>query len=195
MEDAKVTQSIAFGEIAPQQLRDGFLPLEATASSGLPVFFVSGDTSIAVVEGDAVRFLKAGATTITACQPGNERYYEAPQVTRQLLIRDWNPNKKTQTVQFELPNEWRLSKDGTIVSLSATASSGLPVTYTLSATSYGFLSANGRYLYLYHAGEGGVAAEAYNAHISVTASQPGDEEYNPADNVTEVIHVIGDVFH
>jgi hypothetical protein len=195
-DDAKQMQTIEFGEIPPQQLRDGFLQLQAKASSGLPVSYESLDSAIAVIENDTVQFLQTGIVDIIAFQDGNERFYEAPQITQRLIIRDWDPNKKTQTISFDLPDEWRLSQNGTAVALKATASSGLPVSFVLSSKEYGFLSTSGNYLYLYHAGENGISPDvAYNIRIFITASQGGNDEYNPADNVTETIHVIGDVFH
>jgi hypothetical protein len=193
--DGKQTQAIDFGEIAPQQLQDGFLLLRATASSGLPVFFESQDSSIVVINGNKAEFLQTGLANITACQPGNEQFYEAPQIKRQLRIRDWDPSKKTQEISFDLPAEWKLSRDYQIVPLEASASSGLPVNFTLSSTKYGHILSSNK-LYLYHAGEGGTRYDiAYDVNITVTASQAGNEEYNPADNVANTIHVIGDVFH
>ncbi|MDR1524005.1 MAG: hypothetical protein LBS79_01955 [Tannerella sp.] len=195
--DGKQMQTIDFGELAPQQLRDGFLLLQATASSELPVAFTSWDTTIAVIENDRALFRQTGAVNIIAYQPGNDLFHEAPHIARQLIIRDWDPDKKTQTIDFELPGEWKLSRDGTAVKLSATASSGLPVSYVLTSITYGFISDRPPfYLYLYHAGENGVSGEnAYNAQLSVIASQIGNDEYNPADNVRRTIRVIGDVFH
>jgi hypothetical protein len=198
--DEKQTQSVDFGDIPPQQLRDGFLELRATASSGLPVYYASWDTAIADIDGNKALFRQAGAVDIIACQPGNEHFYEAPNVTQRLLIRDWDASKKTQEIiSFDLPAEWQLSRDGTIVALKAEASSGLPVSFALSTSKYGFLSSRTPYLYLYHAGEGGqLTGEErlfYDAKIAVVASQVGNDEYNPADNVEKVIHVIGDVKH
>jgi hypothetical protein len=121
-------------------------------------------------------------------------------MARQLLIHDWDPNKKIQEISFELPAEWKLSKDYQRVELNAAASSGLPVSYSLSTDMYGrILAGSGSrpaYLYLYHAGEGGAPGDKiYEVNIVVTASQSGNDEYNPADNVERTIHVIGDVFH
>ncbi|MDR0547134.1 MAG: hypothetical protein LBG77_06080 [Dysgonamonadaceae bacterium] len=194
--DVKREQTINFGEIAPQQLRDGYLQLHATASSGLPVSFASWDESIALIEGDKVRFLQAGSVNITAYQAGNDLFYEAPEIQQRLLIRDWDMNKKIQTIDFELPSEWKISRDGQQVKLKAVSSSGLPVAYTLESTQYGRLLQSSNTLYLYHAGEGGTQNDkAYDVQISVVASQGGNDEYNPADNVTQTMRVTGDVFH
>lgn len=194
----KQAQYIEFEEIAPQQLRDGFVQLQATASSGLPVAFVCWDTTIAVITDEKAHFRKPGIVGITAIQPGNDQFYEAPSIKRQLNIRDWDPNKENQTItNFELPTDWILSRDGILVPLKATASSGLPVSYVLSATRYGFIPDNPPYyLYLYHAGENGIPNYVvYTAQISVVASQSGNDKYNPADNVTKTMRVTGDVNH
>jgi hypothetical protein len=192
----KQKQMIDFGEIAPQLLRDSSLLLQIAASSGLPVFFASWDPSVAVIEGDRVRFVQAGTVNITAYQPGNEQFYEAPEIMRLLIIRDWDPGKKIQTIRFDLPGEWKISRDGQALRLTATSSSGLPVAYTLRDTKYARFFQSGSTLYFYHAGEGGAPPDkVYDVQIAVVASQSGNEEYNPADNVTRTIRVIGDVFH
>ncbi|MDR0874546.1 MAG: hypothetical protein LBN27_13960 [Prevotellaceae bacterium] len=194
-QDDKQSQKITFGEIVPQNLRDSSLVLQATASSGLPVILESSDSSIAAIDGNTVFFKTTGTVSITAKQSGNSQYYEAPNITRSLIIRDIDPNKKTQTISFELPAEWQLSRDGTAIELKAAASSGLPVKYILSDTPYASFSSNGKLIYLIHGGEAGTPPEKYDTQISVTASQTGNDEYNPADNVTRTIHIIGDVIH
>jgi hypothetical protein len=194
----KQAQSIDFGEIAPQLLSDGYLQLQATASSGLPVSFAVWEGGAALIEGNRAVFTQAGKANIIAYQPGNEQFYEAPEITRQLLIRDWDPNKETQEISFELPAKWQLSRDYQRVELKATASSGLRVSFSLSTDIYGRIltGASATYLYFYHAGEGSAPGDkAYDVTVVVTASQEGDEAYNPADNVERAIHVIGDVFH
>lgn len=191
----KQTQTIDFGEIAPQQLRDGSLRLQAVASSGLQVQFASWDETVAVIEGDRVRFLQAGTVNITAYQSGNDRFYEAPEILRRLIIRDWDPDKKMQEIAFELSAELKISRDGQMIRLNAVSSSGLPVAYTLESTKYGRLLSDNT-LYMYHAGEGGTPGDkAYDVQITVVASQGGNDEYNPADNVIRTMRVIGDVFH
>ncbi|MDR1593247.1 MAG: hypothetical protein LBS43_02025 [Prevotellaceae bacterium] len=196
--EQKQNQRIDFGEIAPQLLMDSSMQLQATASSGLPVSFVTSNSNIAAIIGNTVKFISAGKVYITAQQRGNEQYYEASEISRELIISDRDPNKKTQKITFDLPAEWILSRDNQMVELNAVASSGLPVRYSLSSNVYGRILNDGiqSYLYLYHAGEGGTSgASTYKTSITVTASQSGNDEYNPADNVECSIRVTGDVFH
>jgi hypothetical protein len=192
--EAKQEQSIYFEEIPLQILLDGSVQLKATASSGLPVTFVSADDKIATIEEDRAVFHAEGRILIYAVQPGNEVFYEAPDVFQSLLIKDWDPNKEIQTIDFELPEKWQLSKDGQMLNLNAVASSGLPVKYTLQGESVGrFL--NARTFYVYHGGEANKYYNGYDISISIVASQEGNDEYNPADNVERRIRIIGDVLH
>lgn len=180
-ETGKETQTIEFGEIAPQILKDGSLQLKAQASSGLPVIFESTNTAIAAINGDKAVFLKSGVVNIVARQPGNEQYYEASYVARSLSIHDWDPNKKNQTISFELP-ESRTNNDP-LLQLVGTASSGLPVKFS-SSDSKGQITENNE-LFLYH------GSYTYDVYINITASQEGDSIYNPADNVVRTIHALG----
>lgn len=193
-QDIKREQTVYFEEIAPQLLRDGSVQLKAAASSGLPVTFVSADENIATVEDDRAVFHAAGSTLIYAIQRGNGDFYEAPDVSQNLLVRDWDRTKKTQTITFELPAVWQISYEGQIITLEAVASSGLPVAYTLQGEPIGrLLGAN--ILYVYHGGEGNTYYNGYNIVISIIASQEGNGEYNPADNVTRQIRIFGDELH
>ena len=181
----KQTQTLTFSDIAPLNLADRTGILKAVASSGLPVHFVSSDTSIATVVDSTVFLKKAGSVTITAQQQGNATFYEAPNVSKKLLIRDWDPNKKNQTIRFTLVQEWRIS-NGLILPLEGTASSDLPIVYTSSDWRVQVIE---NQLYLQH------GTRLYDTWAEITASQSGNNAYNPADNVTCTIHVIGDEKH
>jgi hypothetical protein len=181
----KRSQTILFAELPPQNFMDSSITLTATASSGLPVTFTSSDSRIAEIEGDAVKFVAVGSVYIAARQGGNEEFYEAPYIVRELRIRDWDPNKLSQTISFELPTSW--SNDDPPLPLVATSSSGLPVSYVSSDRKGQITEDN--YLILYH------GPYQYDLYLTVTASQGGDERYNPADNVSRTFHAIGDGTH
>ncbi|MDR0700596.1 MAG: hypothetical protein LBG28_15470 [Tannerella sp.] len=182
--DGKNSQTIEFGELAPQNLMDGLLQLQAKASSGLPVTFSCSDERIAIVKSNIAEFVSVGRVYITAGQPGNESFYEAPNVMRELHIRDWDPNKETQVISFELPDKW--SNDDPPLPLVAVSTSGLPVKFTSSDWR---ATITGNLLILFH-GE-----YTYDVYIDITASQEGDSTYNPAENVVRRIHAIGDGTH
>lgn len=193
-EDEKQGQNITFESIAPQLLSDSSVQLTATASSGLPVFFSSDNPHVATIEDDRAVFHSAGQTKIYAAQQGNSQYYEAQSVFQLLTVRDWDPNKKNQTITFDLPQQWQISRDGQWLKLDAAASSGLPVTYTVKGETIGRLSGNE--FYIYHGNESNnVFKDRYETTITIVAAQSGNDEYNYADNVEREIYIIGDVVH
>jgi hypothetical protein len=187
----KKEQIISFDNLPAQiSIAEGWLQLTATASSGLFVELTSSDESIAVIERGQAVFRRPGIVSITASQPGDEYFYEATSVVRTFEILSVDPTKKEQIISFDLVSAWKSSK-GFLV-LNATASSGLPVEYTSSDETVGFIS--GDYLLLEHYYE--VKGEtAYTKPIAITASQAGNAEYNPAANVTKWIDVTIDVAH
>ena len=96
------------------------VPLTATASSGLRVAFGSGTPEVCTVTGSTVTTLAAGTCTITATQGGDTDYAAAPNVTQSLHVQ------ATQMITFAQPGG---AAAGTKVTLTATATSGLPVTF------------------------------------------------------------------
>ncbi|MGE3312822.1 MAG: CARDB domain-containing protein, partial [Limisphaerales bacterium] len=66
-------------------LTGSIIPLVATSSSGLPVSFLGGSSSVAVVEGNTLRVVQGGVVTVTAYQAGNGSFWPADQ-SRELRI-------------------------------------------------------------------------------------------------------------
>ena len=64
-------QSISFPPLASKVYGDAQFTLTATATSSLPVQFVSSDPTVAYVDDNLVTILNAGTITITAFQEGN----------------------------------------------------------------------------------------------------------------------------
>jgi hypothetical protein len=117
------TQTIAFAAIGNQSLGSPPLPLNATATSGLPVGFVSFTTSVCTVSGANANLLTIGTCTIEASQAGNGSWPAAPPVDQSFTVAFG-----TQTITFAaIANQPFGTPPFT---LSATASSGLPVTFT-----------------------------------------------------------------
>lgn len=191
--DVMENQAITFTSIPTASLGEGKMELKASSTSGLTVAFLSNDTSIATIEGNEAILHKVGNAKITAYQDGDDLYYEAPMITQQLKVRDWDPNKKSQTIQFVVDSVWRESTQGTIIYLKAIASSGLTVSYTFDGPNCGQLL--GSKMFLYHGGEVKAFPTYYECDITITASQEGDDKYNAADNVSRKVHIVGDVLH
>ncbi len=164
---AKTPQTIAFGA-APALTVGGTGTLNATASSGLAVTFTSTTTSICTVSGSTVTGVAAGSCVVAANQAGNATYAAAPQVTQTIAV-----GKVSQAITFGTAPAVTVGGTGT---LSATASSGLGVTFTSMTTSVCTVSGSA---------VTGVAAGS----CVVAANQAGSATYNAAPQVTQTITV------
>ncbi|MGA3080961.1 MAG: kelch repeat-containing protein [Terracidiphilus sp.] len=120
------TQTITFGAIATQIVGTP-LTLSATASSGLTVGFISTTKNVCTVSGTAATFIASGACIIDANQAGNSAYAAAPQVQESFTV-----NGEVQTITF---GAIAAQTVGTPLTLSATASSGLTVSFISATTS------------------------------------------------------------
>jgi hypothetical protein len=181
----KSEQTITFAPLAPRNLSEGSFTLTATSSSGLTVAYTGSDPSVATIAGATVTLHKAGVTTITASQSGNDAWFEAPRISRQLVVNeDNNPNKQSQTIAFELGIEEFFASQGTLT-LEATATSGLPVTFTSSSDE---ALIQGNRLTLIYTGE-----HYQNLAIQITATQSGDATYNAAQPVTRSLRITHDL--
>jgi hypothetical protein len=115
-------QTITFNQPAEQTLGSD-VDMTATASSGLAVSLTSNTPAICTVAGATVTPQTSGTCTITSTQAGNATYYAAADVARSFAI------KSAQTITFDQPADLTL---GNNVDLTATASSGLAVSFTSS---------------------------------------------------------------
>jgi hypothetical protein len=121
-EDA--SQAISFATIASQTVGTN-LTLSASASSGLPVAFSSSTPSVCTVSGNSASLVGVGSCTITAGQGGSS-IYAAAAVSRTFAVLN------VQTITF-VPIMAQVV--GNTVSLSASSSSGLPVSFSSTTTS------------------------------------------------------------
>jgi hypothetical protein len=80
----KASQSITFDSLTHT---DDVFDLSATTTSGLEISYTSSDNSVATISGKTVTVLKAGSTTITASQNGNDNYHAATDVSQVLEIQ------------------------------------------------------------------------------------------------------------
>lgn len=103
----------------------------ANASSGLAVVFSSGSPSVCTVSGSTVSFAASGTCVVRANQSGNASYQPAPQVQQSFTVV---PPPSPQTITFTSSAPGSAIYLGPNYNVSATASSGLPVSFTVSGT-------------------------------------------------------------
>lgn len=124
---SKASQTMAFSLPATRTIPEGQLQLNATVSSGLLVRYLSSNPAIARVDGDRLVPVAAGTVRITAEQAGDANHL-AVSVFRDLQVLAGR--KLEQTLTFApLPI---LLQGAAPLTLSAQASSGLPVTFKSS---------------------------------------------------------------
>jgi len=161
----KTEQTIAFGALAAKTYGDPDFPVNASASSGLAVSFsASGNCTLS---GPLVHITGAGTCAVTASQPGDANYNAAPNASQSFSVA-----KANQTITFgALANKANGAANFTV---SASASSGLAVSFAAR----GKCSVSAATVHLTGAGS-----------CTVTASQPGDANYNPAPDVSRTFSI------
>jgi sugar lactone lactonase YvrE len=157
-------QTITFGSLVDKQLDQGPITLSASASSGLPVSFSTASTACSVT-GTSVTFNAPGTCTIDADQPGNSSWNAAPQVPQTFTI-----TKKAQTITFAALADRRF--DAGSFTLSGSASSGLPVSFSTGSTA---CSVSGTTVTL---------LSGANDTCTIDADQPGDSSWAAAGRVS-----------
>ncbi len=158
-------QTITFGPLAGKTYGDPDFSVSAAASSGLAVSLnASGDCTLS---GVTVHLTGAGSCTVTASQPGDADYNPAPDVSRTFAIA-----RAGQSITFG-PLAGKTYGDPDF-SVSAAASSGLAVSFNAS----GRCTLGGVTMHLTGAGS-----------CTVTASQPGDANYNPAPDLSRTFSI------
>jgi hypothetical protein len=83
---AKASQMITFGALPAKNVGDPDFSPGATASSGLPVSYTSGNTAVATIVGGNIHIVAAGTSLITASQAGNTNYNAATPVSQTLTV-------------------------------------------------------------------------------------------------------------
>ncbi|HYG81583.1 MAG TPA: MBG domain-containing protein, partial [Pyrinomonadaceae bacterium] len=164
---AKSGQTISFAPLASRAYGSGSFNVAATTSSRLPVIFriVSGPARIS---GTTVTVTGVGTVVIRASQPGNANYNAAAYVDRSFAA-----TKAAQTITFDLlPSK---TYGEAPFALSATSSSGMPVTFQLVS---GPATLAGNKLTLTGAGK-----------VTARATQAGNINYNAAPAVARVFDV------
>jgi hypothetical protein len=123
----KHTQLIKFTSSAPGSAAVGGAgyAVAATASSGLPVSFSSGTPSVCSVSEATVSFLGLGTCTIDANEEGSSDFDAAPEAQQSFAV-----GKGTQLIEFTSSAPGSAAVGGAGYAVAATASSGLPVSFS-----------------------------------------------------------------
>jgi Protein kinase domain/IPT/TIG domain len=159
-------QSISFAAPASGTAGDSATLSATGGGSGNPVMFSVDPASAAVctVSGGTVTYNNSGACVIDANQAGNGTYAPAPQVQRTITVA--SGPKQGQSISFTAPSSGTVG--GSAV-LSATASSGLPVTLMVDPAGAGVCTLSGRTVTYNNSGS-----------CVIDASQAGNSTYAAA---------------
>ena len=162
-------QTITFGSLNNVTYGTNPFAISATATSGLTIVFASNFPSVCSVSGSTVTLLNTGTCSITASQPGNSAFLPAPTVTQPFLVLP-----EPQAIIFgALSNQTFGSAPAP---LTASATSGLPVTFTSNTSTVCTVSSINVTLVA-----GGLC--------SITASQAGNTIWAAATSVIQTFTI------
>ncbi len=149
--------------------------LSASVSSGDQVAFSIDASSSGTgnISGSTLTVTGAGSIVLDANQAGDSNYNAAAQVQQTLVV-----NKADQTINFTAPNSPITFVPNETINLSASASSGDQVAFSIDASSTGTGSISGSTLTVTGPGS-----------IVLDASQAGDSNYNAASQVQQTLVV------
>jgi hypothetical protein len=157
----KADQEITFDFLDDGTFGDPDFDVGAFASSNLDVIFTAGGTC--TVAGVTVHITGAGSCTVTAAQPGDANFNAAAPVSQAFAVA-----KADQEITFD-PLEDKALGDPDFT-VAATAGSDLPVSFTAT----GKCTVRSARVHLTGAGS-----------CILTASQPGNVNYNAAEDVSQ----------
>ena len=166
-------QTLTF-DPAPVLALGGTATVAAKASSGLVVNYSSLTPTVCSVHASTglVSSLSAGTCSIAANQDGNDDYAPAAQASQDLRVLV-NP---AQTLSFGAAPVLALYGSAIV---SATASSGLPVSYSSLTPAICTVQTSS-----------GVVTSLAPGNCSIAANQPGDANYNAAAQVSQTLTVV-----
>jgi hypothetical protein len=167
---AKANQTITFNALQNKAFGDAPFSVSAIASSGLPVAFniVSGP---ATISGATISLTGLGVVTVRASQTGNTNYNAAASVDRTFTVAKGN-----QTITFNPLVDKNIGDASFTV--NATATSGLPVSFSLVSTPATIATISGNTITITGAGV-----------VTVRAAQAGDANFNAAASVDRTFTV------
>jgi hypothetical protein len=166
----KAAQTISFKAPAAQTFGNNPFLLTASASSGLPIRYVSSNTNVASVSGSVVTIMGADSSMITAYQDGDD-LYNSTQLS--LPAPGLTVRKAAQTIQVVSPSTVTFRPGMQPIQLTATSSSGTPVTFTrrsgnATVTPNGLLTLSGK------------------GAVSITASSAESTNYTSASRTVTI---------
>ena len=173
---AKGSQVVSFETPAPTEARVGGpdYAASAAASSGLPVTYSTATPSICALSGSTVSFLQPGTCTIDAGQPGSASFKPAATAAQSFTV-----GKGTQTIEFTSSPPTSAVVAGPVYTVTASASSGLPVTYSSATPAVCTIS------------EAAVSFVGAGT-CTIDAAQSGNSEYLPAPQAHLSLAVSGE---
>jgi hypothetical protein len=175
---AKGNQTITFTSTPPANaiVNGPTYTVTATATSGLAVTFTIDPSaaSVCTIAGQTVSFIGGGTCVINANQPGDADWNAAPQVQQSFAVA-----KKDQTITFTSTPPSPALVAGPTYTVTATATSGLPVTFTIDPSASSVCTIAGQTVSFIGAGT-----------CVINANQAGDTAYNPAPQVQQMFPVV-----
>jgi len=146
---------------------DQDIQLPVASEQGFPISYTSSDTRVAIVSGNSISIVGQGESTINASNPGNNNYHP---IDENFILRVSAQPKEIQTLSnFD---DMEVAATTPSFNLLATASSGLPITYTASNNCIEI--------------EENKAMVRNSGTVFITASQEGSDAYYAAEKTIKV---------
>ncbi len=168
----KLDQTITFAPLTDKNVNDSPFTVSATASSGLPVTFIIVSGPATITNNTITLTGAEGTVVVRASQAGDATYNAAPDVDRSFQVTA--QGKLNQTITFA-PLTDKNVNDGPFT-VSATASSGLPVTFSIVSGPATITNNT-------------ITLTGAEGTVVVRASQAGDGTYNAAPDVDRSFQV------
>ncbi len=165
----QATQTITFGAIPSAAAGSGPILLTATASSGLPIVYSAAPSAVCTLSGSSVTPAGTGTCTVSASQPGTTNYSAAATVSQSFKV-----TAASQAIFFVTILDTVVGSPP--FALSATASSGLPVSFAASPAAVCTVS-------------GSIVTLAASGNCTIKATQPGNSNYAAAAPVSQTFAV------
>ncbi|HSE12945.1 MAG TPA: hypothetical protein VLB69_09945 [Rudaea sp.] len=161
-------QTISFSSTAPAAAKVGGTAYDvaATATSGLAVTLTidAAASSVCSISGSSVTFQSPGQCVIDANQAGDSNWNAAPQAQQSFTV-----GMGDQTITFTSSAPANATIGGATYDVTATATSGLTVTFTIDAVAAGVCSISGSTVSFIGSGS-----------CVIDANQAGDANWNAA---------------